>query len=136
MPIMGRVDGSARRLTIRVSVYNGAGLLQEIVVEVDTASDVALALSAHEIAALRLDLAGDSDFRFNGASHERPRYLAYVEWHDGPILIHVVETDRPAYVGMGLLWDSYLSGYLFPNGAVTVSRMVHWDDLKREAEEE
>ena len=133
---MGRVDGSARRLTIRVGVSNGGELHREIVVEVDTASDAELALSAQDIAELRLSLAGDSDFRFNGASHERPRYVAYVEWHDGRMPVHVVETERPAYAGMGLLWDSYVSAYLFPNGAVTVSRMVHWDDLKREAEEE
>lgn len=132
---MGRVDGSARRLTVRVTVSNGEGLHREIVVEVDTASDAELALSARDIAELRLDLAGASDFRFNGSSHERPRYVAYVEWHDGPMPVHVVETERPPYVGIGLMWDSYLSGYLFPNGAVTVSRMVHWDDLKREANE-
>ena len=136
MPIMGRVDGSARRMTIRVSVSNGVGSQQEVVVEVDTASDMQIALPAQDIAGLGLTLAGGSDFRFNGSSHDRPRYIAYVEWHDGQIPVYVSETDRPAYVGMGLLWDSFLSGYLFPNGAVTVSRMVHWDDIKREAEEE
>ncbi len=136
MPIMGRVDGGARRLTIRVNVSNGEEPHRIIECEIDTASDVQLALPTHDIAGLGLDLVGDSDFRFNGASYERPRHVAYVEWHDVQMPVHVVETERPAYVGMGLLWDSYLSGYLFPNGAVTVSRMVHWDDLKREAAEE
>ena len=37
-------------------------------------------------------------------------YTAYVEWHDGPIPVNVVETDRPPYVGMGLLWDSFCPG--------------------------
>ena len=136
MPIMGRVDGSARRLTVPISVSNGAEPYQVIECEVDTASDVELALSTRDITELSLEPTGGSDFRFNGASYTRPRHLAHVEWHDGPISVIVETTDRPAYVGMGLLWDSYLSGYLFPNGAVTVSRMVHWDDLKREAEEE
>ena len=105
MPILGRVDGSSQRLTIPISVFNGRGAHREVVVEVDTASDAELALSPLDIAELGLDTAGDSDFRFNGASYERPRYVAYVEWHDGQMPVHVVETERPAYVGMGLLWD-------------------------------
>ena len=136
MPISGRVNGDTRRLTIRVNVSNGEGPYREIECEVDTASDVELALTLESIVEFRLERIGEADFRLNGSSHDRPRYTAYVEWHDGPIPIHVVETERPAYVGMGLLWDSYLSAYLFPNGAVDVNRMVHWDDLKREAEEE
>lgn len=136
MVISGRVDGDTRRLTVRVSVSNGEEPYREVVAEVDTASDVELALSAQDIAELGLEPGGDSDFRFNGSSSARPGYHAYVEWHDGPIPVNVVATERAAYVGMGLLWDSFLSGYLFPNGAVTVSRMVHWDDLKREADEE
>ncbi len=136
MPIPGRVNGNSRRMTVRINVSGDAGEYREMVFEVDTASDVEIALSAHDIAELRLELAGGSNFRLNGASYERPRYVAYVEWHNGPIPIHVEETERPAYVGMGLLWDSYLSAYLFPNGAVDVNRMMHWDDLKREAEEE
>ena len=136
MPIPGRVDGNSRRMTVRINVSGDAGEYREMVFEVDTASDVELALPMQDIAELGLEPGGSSNFRLNGTSHNRPRYAAYVEWHDGQIPIYVVETERPAYVGMGLLWDSYLSGYLFPNGSVTVSRMVHWDDLKREAGEE
>ena len=136
MVIAGRVDGDARRMTIRVNVSNDAESYHEIVCEVDTASDAELALPLQTIGELHLEQDGAADFRLNGATYERPRYAALVEWHHGPTPVTVVETERPAYVGMGLLWDSYLSAYLFPNGAVTVSRMVHWDDLKREAEEE
>ena len=136
MPIPGRVDGNSRRMTVHINVSGDAGEYREMVFEVDTASDVQLALSAQDIMELSLEQAGNIDYRSNGTSHDIPQYVAYVEWHDGRIPVYVVETERPAYVGMGLLWDSYLSGYLFPNGAVTVSRMVHWDDLKREAEEE
>ena len=136
MPIPGRVDGNSRRMTVRINVSGDAREYREMVFEVDTASDVELAMPALDIAELGLDLGGSADLRFNGTSHERIRYRAYLEWHDGPIPIRVEATDRPAYVGMGLLWDSYLSGYLFPNGVVEVNRMVHWDDLKREAEEE
>ena len=136
MVIPGRVDGDSRRMTVRINVSGDAREYREMVFEVDTASDVELALPAHDIAEIGLEPGGGSDFRLNGASSARPGYSAYVEWHDGPILVNVEATERPPYVGMGLLWDSYLSGYLFPNGAVTVSRMVHWDDLKREAEEE
>lgn len=136
MPIYGRVNGDTRRITIPVSVSNGEQPYRVIECEVDTASDYELALSLPQITELSLALSGDTDSRHNGASGGEPTYFAQVEWHNGPILATVVETDRPAYVGMGLLWDSYLSAYLFPNGAVDVSRMVHWDDLKREAEEE
>ena len=136
MLIPGRVNGNSRRMTVRINVSGDAGEYREMVFEVDTASDVQLALPIQDIVELGLEQAGNIDYRSNGASHDMPRYAAYVEWHDGQIPVYVVETDRPAYVGMGLLWDSYISGYLFPNGAVTVSRMVHWDDLKREAEEE
>ena len=136
MPIPGRVNGNSRRITVRINVSGDAGEYQEMVFEVDTTSDVELALTIQDIAELGLEPVGGSNFRLNGASHDRPRYVAYVEWHDGQIPIYVVETERPAYVGMGLLWDSYLSAYLFPSGAATVSRIVHWDDLKREAAEE
>ena len=136
MPIHGRVNGDTRRITIPVSVSNGERPYREIVFEVDTASDEGLAMASQDIAELGLARSIDTDYRHNGASGGTPTYVAYVEWHDGPMLVAVVETERPAYVGMGLLWDSYLSGYLFPNGAVTVSRMVHWDDIKREAAEE
>ncbi len=136
MPIPGRVDGNSRRMTVRVNVSSDAGEYREMVFEVDTASDMELALPIQDIVELGLEQAGNIDYRSNGTSHDMPRYVAYVEWHDGHIPVYVVETDRPAYVGMGLIWDSYLSAYLFPNGAVTVSRMVHWDDIKREAEEE
>ena len=135
MPVTGRVDGNSRRLTVRVSVSNGAEPYRVIVCDVDTASDVELALSIQDIEELGLEPEVGSDFRFNGASSARPGYRAYVEWHEGPIPVSVEATERPAYVGMGLLWDSYLSAYLFPNGAVDVNRMVHWDDLKGEAEE-
>ena len=136
MPIHGRVNGGTQRITIRVSVSNGEQPYREIEFEVDTASDEGLAMPPPDIAELGLARSIDMDYRHNGASGGTPTYVAYVEWHDGPTPVTVVETERPAYVGMGLLWDSYLSAYLFPNGAVTVSRMVHWDDLKREAEEE
>ena len=136
MPIPGRVNGDSRRMTVLINVSGNAGEYREMVFEVDTASDVELALFAQDIAELYLEPTGDVDYRSNGTSHDVPRYAAYVEWHDGRIPVYVEETERPAYVGMGLLWDSYLSGYLFPNGAVTVSRMVHWDDLKHEAGEE
>lgn len=135
MVISGRADGDTRRLTIRVNVSNGEEPYRVIECEIDTASDVQLALSAQDIVELGLDQAGNIDYRSNGTSHDIPRYAAYVEWHDGEMSVYVVETVRPAYVGMGLLWDSFLSGYLFPNGAVTVSKMAHWDDLKREVEE-
>ncbi len=136
MPITGRVNGNSRRITVRINISGDAGEYREMVFEVDTASDVEIALPARDIAELRLELVGGSNFRLNGPSYERPRHVAYAEWHDGPIAVNVVETERPAYVGMGLLWDSYLSAYLSPNGAVDVNRLVHWDDLKREAEEE
>lgn len=136
MPIPGRVNGDFRRITVRINVSGDAGEYREMVFEVDTASDVQLALSAQDIVELGLKQAGNIDYRSNGASHDIPQHVAYVEWHDGQTPVYVVETERPAYVGMGLLWDSYLSAYLFPNGAVDVNRMVHWDDLKREAEEE
>ena len=136
MPIHGRVSGETQRITIPVSVSNGGQPYRAVEFEVDTASDVELAMSLQYIAELGLEQSIDTDYRRNGASGNSPTYIAYVEWHDGPILVTVAETERPAYVGMGLLWDSFLSGYLFPNGAVLVSRMVYWDDLKREAEEE
>ncbi len=135
MPIMGRCNVN-RRLTIPVSVSNGEAPFREIQVEIDTASDDGLGLSPQEIAELGLMLSDDTDLRLNGTSGATLSYIAYVEWHDGPIPVNVVETDRPPYAGMGLLWDSYLTGYLFPNGAVFVNRMVHWDDIKREAQEE
>ena len=136
MLIPGRVNGDSKRMTARINVSGDAGEYRKMVFEVDTASDVALALPISDIVELGLARAGAINYRFNGTSHHVPQYIAYVEWHQGPISVYVVETERPAYVGMGLLWDSFLSGYLFPNGAVTVSRMVHWDDLKREAEDE
>ena len=136
MPVHGRVNGDTQRITIRVSVSNSEQPYRVIECEVDTASDYELALSPQQIAELGLELSDTTDSRHNGASGGTPTYFAQVEWHDGPMPITVVETDRPAYAGMGLMWDSYLSAYLFPNGAVTVSRMVHWDDLKRESEEE
>lgn len=136
MPIHGRVNGDTHHITIRVSVSNGGLPYRVIEFEVDTASDEELALPLQDIAELGLSLSTDTDYRRNGASGDTPTYAAQVEWHDGPITVGVVETERPPYAGMGLLWDSYLSAYLFPNGAVTVSRMVHWDDIKREAEEE
>ena len=136
MVIPGRVNGDSRRMTVRINISGDAGEYREMVFEVDTASDAAVALPVRDIVELGLERAGNADYRSNGTSHEGIRYRAYAEWHDGPIPIHVEATERPAYVGMGLLWDSLLSGYLFPNGAVTVSRMVHWDDLKREAAEE
>ena len=104
--------------------------------EVDTASDEELAMPAQDIADLGLARSSSTDYRHNGASGDAPTFVAQVEWHEGPITAIVVETERPAYAGMGLLWDSYLSAYLFPNGAVDVTRMVHWDDIKREAAEE
>ena len=134
MVISGRADGDIRRLTIGVSVSNGEEPYREIVVEVDTASDLELALPSQVIGDFHLERAGDANFRSNGTSHERPRWGAYIEWHDGPILANVVETERPPYVGMGLLWDSYLSAYLLPSGAVTVTRMVNWEDIRREME--
>ena len=136
MVIPGRVNGDSRRMTVRINVSGDAREYREMVFEVDTASDMELALPIGDIVELGLERAGNAGYRSNGTSHEGIRYRAYVEWHDGPVPIHVEETERPAYVGMGLLWDSYLSAYLFPNGAVDVNRMVHWDDLKREAEEE
>ena len=136
MPIPGRVNGDSRRMTVRINVSSDAIEYREMVFEVDTASDVELALPAQEVAELGLERGGGSYLRRNGASSARPWYRGYVEWHDGPIPVNVETTERPAYVGMGLLWDSYLSAYLFPNGAVDVNRMVHWDDLRREAEEE
>ena len=136
MPIPGRVNGDARRMTVRINVSGDAGEYREMVFEVDTASDLELALPIRDVLELGLDQAGNADHRSSGTSHEGIRYRAYAEWHDGPIPIHVEATDRPAYVGMGLLWDSYLSAYLFPNGVVEINRMVHWDDLRREADEE
>ena len=136
MPIYGRVNGDTQRITVRVNVSNGEAPFRQLEVEVDAASDYELALSSQQIAELGLALLDATDSRHNGASGGTPTYVAYVEWHDGQMPVTVVETERPAYVGMGLLWDSYISAYLFPNGAVTVSRMVHWDDLKREASEE
>ena len=136
MPIYGRVNGDTRRITIRVSVSNGERPYRVIEFEVDTASDEGLAMPSQDIVELGLTRSIDTDYRHNGASGDAPTFIAQVEWHDGPMLITVVETERPAYAGMGLLWDSYLSAYLFPNGAVDVTRMVHWDDIKREAAEE
>ena len=136
MPIWGRVNGDSRRVTVRINVSGDGSEYREMVFEVDTASDTALALSIQDIVELGLKQVGTTDYRSNGTSHDVPRYVAYVDWHEGPIAVYVVETNRPAYVGMGLLWDSYLSAYLFPNGAVDVSRMVHWDDIKSEAAEE
>ena len=136
MPIFGRVDGDSRRITVRINVSGDGNEYREMVFEVDTASDAALALSIQEIAELGLAPTGTNDYRSNGTSQDVPRYAAYVEWHDGPILVNVIETDRPAYVGMGLLWDSLLTAYLFPSGAAFVSRMAHWDEIKREAAEE
>ena len=101
MPIPGRVDGNSRRMTVRINVSGDAGEYREMVFEVDTASDVQLALSAQDIMELGLEQAGNIDYRSNGTSHDIPRYVAYVEWHDGRIPVYVVETERPAYVGMG-----------------------------------
>ena len=136
MPFHGRVNGDTQRITLRIRVSNGERDYREIEFEVDTASDEELAMQPRDIVELGLTRSIDADYRHNGVSSGTPAYAAQVEWHDGPIAVNVVETERPPYVGMGLLWDSYLSAYLFPNGAVTVSRMVHWDDLKREAAEE
>ena len=135
IPIPGLVKGDARRMTVRITVSGDAREYRELVFEVDTASDVALALPIRDIVELGLAQAGDINYRSNGTSHDVPQYLAYVEWHQGPISVYVVETERPAYLGMGLLWDGYLSAYLFPNGVVEINRMVHWDDLRREADE-
>lgn len=136
MPIQGRVNGNSRRMTVGINASGDSGEYREMVFEVDTASDVELALPIQDIAELGPELGGGSDLKFNGMSHERIRCRAYAEWHDGPIPVHVEETERPAYAGMGLLWDSYQSAYLFPNGTVDVNRMAHWNDLNREAEEE
>ena len=136
MPIYGRVNGDTQRITIRVNISNGEQEYRVIEAEIDTASSEALAMPPQTIADLGLAQLTNTDYRQNGASGDAPTYVAQVEWHNGPISVGVVETDRPAYAGMGLLWDSYLSAYLFPNGAVDVTRMVHWDDIKREAEEE
>ena len=136
MLIHGRVNGDTQRITIRVSVSNGEQPYQVIEFEVDTASDDWLGLSAQQIAELGLTLLDSTDSRHNGAVGGTPTYAAQVEWHDGPIPVTVVETERPAYAGMGLLWDSYISAYLLPNGAVTVTRMVDWEDIRREMSEE
>ena len=125
-----------RRLVIPVKVSNGEAPSREIEFEIDTRSDIGLALPQQDIAELGLIQVGDDTARRNGATNEIQSYIAYVEWHDGPTPVNVVETSEQPYAGMGLLWDSYLSAYLFPSGAVFVSRMVHWDDLKREASEE
>ena len=79
MVISGRANGDTRRLTIRVNVSNGEGPCRVIECEIDTASDVQLALSAQDIVELGLEQAGNIDYRSNGASHERPRYVGYVE---------------------------------------------------------
>ena len=136
MPIYGRVNGDTQRITLRISVSNGEQPYRVIEFEVDSASDADLAMQPQDIAELDLAQSIDANYRHNGVSSGTPTYVAQVEWHDGPMPVTVVETDRPPYVGMGLLWDSYLSAYLSPNGAVDVNRMVHWDDLKRETDDE
>ena len=136
MPIHGRVNGVTQRIAIPVNVSNGRQPYRAVEFEIDTASDVELAMSPQDIAELRLDQAIDTDYRRNGASGNSPTYYAQVEWHDGPLPVTVVETERPAYAGMGLLWDGYFSAYLLPNGAVTVTRMVNWEDIRREMEED
>jgi len=108
MPIPGRVDGNSKRMTVRINMSGDAREYREMVFEVDTASDMELALPFGDIIELGLEQAGNADYRSNGTSHEGIRYRAYAEWHYGPILVHVEATDRPAYMGMGLLWDSYL----------------------------
>ncbi len=125
MPITGRANGDTQRITIRVSVSNGERPYRVIEFEVDTTSGEELAMPAQDIAEIGLTRLSSTDYRHNGASGGTPTYVAQVEWHDGPITVSVVETDRPPYVGMGLLWDSYLSAYLLPNGAVDVNRMAH-----------
>ena len=135
MLISGRVNGDTQRIVIRINVSNGQQPYRVIEFEVDTACDTELALQPQDIAELGLAPSSDADCPDSGASGGAPTYAAQVEWHRGPLAVTVVATERPAYAGMGLLWDSFLSAYLFPNGAVTVSRMVHWDELKREAEE-
>ena len=136
MPIYGRVNEDTQRITIQVNVSNGEQEYRVIEVEVDTASSEALAMSPQIIAELGLAQLTNTDYRQNGASGDAPTFVAQVEWHDGPIPVTVVETERPAYAGMGLLWDSYISAYLLPNGAVTVTRMVDWEDIRREMSEE
>lgn len=131
MPFIGYTN-SDRRLTIPVSISNGAEPLRQIWFEIDTASDDYLALPAQVIAELNLEPAGGSDLQHNEASDERPAYIAHIEWHDGPMAVSATETEGPAYVGMGLLWDSLITAYLFEKGVVTVTRLVHWDEVKRE----
>ena len=71
MPIHGRVNGDTQRIAIPVSVSNGRQPYRAVEFEIDTASDVELAMSPQDIAELGLDQSIDTDYRRNGASGNR-----------------------------------------------------------------
>ena len=117
--------GSDRQAVTTVDVFGQDGRPRSVEVIIDSGFDGELTLRPEQIRQLGLPRAGVRVSRV--ASGERHRFVAYrawISWHNRPREVHVMATDYPPLIGMGLLWGSRVTFDAVAGGSLVIDELT------------